>query len=286
MMFDEMKYNEMFAQVKASEGLTRRVTNMKQEKKYRGSRMLGRMALITAVVMLMALTVSASESVQSWFVKFFASINRDGLTPEQVEYIEDNAQTILDSKTQNGWTVELHSAIRDERKAYIIFRVAGPEDVDLSQWKDEAGNLRGQVSFANLGIPAHLSGLEEIFDFDEHVEHGGWGYTWMDDGDGKEYTENLVFHLEARTMHDDREVFGEETVYHFRFQDIIWYWRDMEYEQKLNREKYPGQGTFHYTDEESRKIHRWETLAEGVWEFEISFGQLKFVEGGLLKVCQ
>ena len=278
-MFDENEYLEVFSRVKASENLTRRVMTMKRERKQR--RIFARAALIAAALVLMAVSVAASESVQNWFVHFFAEINRDGLTAEQVEYIEKNTQTILDSQTHNGWTVELHSAIRGEKLVYIIFSIKGPDDVDLSRWMDEAGNLRGQVTFGNSDTPAYLDGLDLFFDFDENVEHGGWGYYWMDDGDGKEYTEILVFHLEPGTMHDGLEAFGEETVYHFRFQDIIWYWLDMEYMQTLNREKYPGQGSFEYTEEEQRKIHRWETLAEGIWEFEISFGQLEFVEGKL-----
>ena len=258
---------------------------MEPERK-RSRNVFAKVALIAAVLTVMAVTVSASEAVQNWFVRFFAEINRDGLTTGQVEYIEENTQTILDSQTHNGWTVELNSAIRDEKTAYIIFHIEGPENVDLSRWMDEAGNLHGQVLFGNSGMPAYLRGLEKFFDFDENVEHGGWGYHWMDDGDGKEYTENLVFHLEPETMHENLDPFGEDTVYHFRFQDIVWYWMDLEYEQELLNGKYAGQEVTQFTDEENRKRHRWETLAEGVWEFEISFGQLEFVEGELLEIYE
>lgn len=284
-MFDKNEYREMFSLVTASDGLTRRVMTMKNERKQkRSGRSLSRIALAAALIALMAITVGASETVQNWFISFFAGISRDGLTQKQVEYIEENVEPILESQTHNGWTVELHSAIRDERIAYIIFRIEGPENTDLSQWTDEAGNLRGQLLFGNSGMPAYLRGLEAFFDFDEHVEHGAWGYYWMDDGDGKEYTENLVFHLEPETMHDDMDAFGEETVYHFRFQDIIWYWMDLEYEQELLNGKYAGQNVTQYTDEENRKRHRWETLAEGIWEFEISFSQLKYVPGETLEM--
>ena len=111
-MFDEKEYREVFSQVKASEGLTRRVMAMKQERKQ--NRIFTRAALIAAALALMVVTVSASETVQNWFVNFFAAINRTGLTTEQVEYIEENAQAILVSQTHNGWTVELNSAFRDE----------------------------------------------------------------------------------------------------------------------------------------------------------------------------
>ena len=280
-MFDEQEYREVFSQVKASDGLTRRVMNMKREKT-KGRSILARVALVAAVLAVMAVTVSASESVQNWFVNFFAGISRDGLTTEQVECIEENAQIILDSQTHNGWTVELNSAIRGEHTAYIVFRVEGPEDTDLSKWTDEKGNIHGQILFGNSGILPYLREGEAFFDFDENVEHGGWGFSCVDDGDGKEYTANFVFHLSPETMHPDMEAFGEETVYHFQIRDIVWYWMDKEYEQELLREKYNGREVYQYTDEEYLKIHRWETLAEGVWEFEISFGQLKLAEDALL----
>lgn len=280
-MFDKNEYIETFSQVTASGQLTRRVLAMKRENNCRSRYSLARIALIAVILTLMAVTVSASENLQNWFIHFFSGVNREGLSQEQVEYIENNTQIILESQTHNGWTVEMNSAIRDEHTAYIVFRIVGPEDVDLSRWMDEQGNLHGQLLFGNSGSLPWLRNLEEFFDFDENVEHGGWGYYWMDDGDGKAFTANLVFCLTPKTMQDGEAAFGEKTVYHFRFLDIVWYWQDHAYEQNLLREKYNGREVYQYTDEEYRKIHRWETLAEGVWEFEISFGQLKFVEDGL-----
>ena len=61
-MFDENEYLEVFSQVKASENLTRRVMNMKRERKQR--RIFARAALIAAALVLMAVSVAASESVQ------------------------------------------------------------------------------------------------------------------------------------------------------------------------------------------------------------------------------
>ena len=280
-MFNEKDYQELFSRVKASDELTRRVMTMKRERKH--SRVFARAALVAAALALMVVTVSASETVQSWFVNFFTAINREGMTLEKVEYIEENAQSILDSQTHNGWTVELNSAIRDEKNAYIIFHIEGPENLDLSRWTDEEGNPHGQILFGNSGMPAYLRGWEKFFDFKENVKYGSWGYHWMDDGDGKVNTENLVFHLEPETMHEEVDAFGEETIYHFRFEDIVWYWQDLEYEQKLREGKYAGQEVNRFTDEENKRIHRWETLAEGIWEFEISFDQLKFVEGVALE---
>ena len=278
----EKEYREMFSQVKASGDLTRRVMDMKQEPA-KTRNFFARVALIAAVLAVMAVTVSASETVQNWFISFFAGICREGLTTEQVEYIEENTQTILDSQTHNGWTVELHSAIRDEYKAYIVFRIEGPENVDLSKWTNEEGDVRGQVMFGNSCTPLNEMQDNTYFDFHEHIKHGGWGENWLDDGDGLDYTTNLVFHLEPDAPWDNVDPFGADTIYHFRFEDIVWFWTDLEYQQELDEGKYAGQNGHSLTDEEIRRLHLVETLAEGIWEFDISFSQLKYTPGESLE---
>lgn len=278
----EKEYREVFSQVKASDCLTRRVMTMKQEQTKIG-RIPARAALIAALLAVMALTVSASETVQNWFVSFFAGMSSDGLTPEQVEYIQENAQTILDSQTHNGWTVELHSAIRDDTDAYIIFQIKGPEDVDLSKWTNEEGDVHGQVMFGNSCTPLNKKPDDLYFDFHEHMKYGGWGETWQDDGDGIPYTTNLVFHLEPDVPRENVDPFGADTVYHFRFQDIVWFWTDLEYEKELEAVM-KSEGRHRLTDEEIRRSHLVETLAEGTWEFEISFSQLKYVPGETLEM--
>lgn len=280
-MIAKNEYVAMFSQVTASDGLTRRVMTMKQEQKANITRRsLGRIALAAALIALMVLSVSASEEVQNWFISFFADINRGRLTQEQVEYIEENAETMLDSQTHNGWTVEMHSAIRDDTKAYIIFRIEGPENVDLSKWTDEEGMLQGQLMFGNSLIPLNK---EFYFSLGEHLWTGGWGETWQEDGDGLPYTANLVFHLEPDVTKDDKEAFGPETVYHFRFEDIVWFWTDLEYQQE-HEKIMQEEGRHKLTEEEIRRLHLVETLAEGVWEFEISFSQLKYVPGETLEM--
>lgn len=279
-MFDEREYREVFSQVKASDGLTRSVLTMKQEHKANRNRSLYRIALAAALIALMVLTVSASEEVQNWFISFFADINRGQLSQEQVEYIEENAEVILESQTHNGWTVELHSAIRDDTKAYIIFRIQGPEDVDLSKWTNEEGDVHGQVMFGNSLIPLNK---EFYFSLGENLWTGGWGEIWQEDGDGLPYTANMVFHLEPDVTKDDREAFGEETVYHFRFENIVWFWTDLEYEKELEAIM-KAEGRYQLTDEEIKRSHLVETLADGSWEFEISFSQLKYVPGETLEM--
>lgn len=276
-MFDKDTYRDTFSHVTASEETFRRVMNMKYEEKHRNSgRTLPKVALIAALIALMAITVSASETVQNWFIGFFGGLNREGLSQEQVEYIEENTKTILESQTHNGWTVELNSAIRDDNTAYIIFHIEGPENVDLSKWTDEDGEIFGQVMFSNSCTPRTKS---HYFDFHEHIKFGGWGEAWQDDGDGLPYTANLVFHVEPDVPNEELDPFGAETVYHFRFEDIVWFWTDRAYERELEEGKYAGQEFPQFTEEELSRIYCMETLAEGLWEFEISFVQLEYVAG-------
>lgn len=267
-MFDENEYLEVFSQVKASENLTRRVLNMKRENNYRSSRALPRLAVVIAILALMAVTVTASENVQNWFVSFF-KLNQGGqITQEQVEYIEENVQPVHQVQVNDGWSVELHSMLRDDTTAYIIFRIQGPEDLDLSTWKDEDGNTIGQVKFGNS---AGHGQKPDYFNFQDVIRYGAWGEAWLDDGDGLENTVNLMFYVEPSASVEDP--FGPDKLFRFRFLDIVRCWTDLEYEQELRNGKYRGQDGVTYTEEEMRRLYQQETLAEGIWEFEIRFAE-------------
>jgi hypothetical protein len=128
-MFDEREYREVFSQVKASPDTFRRVMTMKNEKKQ--VRRVPRALLIAALIGLLAFSVSATETVQNWFVDFFERWGGQELNQQQVDYLEENQMTILDGQTHDGWTVEMASAISDGTTAYVIFHVTGPENMDL-----------------------------------------------------------------------------------------------------------------------------------------------------------
>ncbi len=93
-MFKE-EYKKTFQQVTASQETYERVMQMTNKK---SRRLVGRTAvkvLLAAVLVLgLAITVSASETIQNWFVSFFADSNRNGLTDSQITYLEDNTQVI------------------------------------------------------------------------------------------------------------------------------------------------------------------------------------------------
>lgn len=273
-MFDKKEYRDMFSQVTASEDTCRRVMTMKNERKQkRGGRSLARIALAAALIALMALSVSAAETVQNWFISFFADKAGNKLSQGQVEYIEENAMPIADSQTQDGWTVELRTAIHDGTTAYIIFHVRGPEDMDLTEWTDDEGNVTGQILFGNSGVPGYMNDETVYFTFPAEIKYGSWGQTWLEDDDGLCNTQNLLVRLNPSMKRSKIDPFGSEAVYRFRFVNIVWHYTDMDYKEELRNGKYAGQNGIQYTDEELARLHRWETLAEGVWEFDITFSE-------------
>lgn len=276
-MFDKKEYREMFSQVTASPDTYRRVMEMKTERKraYAG-RGLARAALVAALVALMALTVSASETVQNWFIGFFADQSQEELSQGQVAYIEENAEVILDSQTIDGWTVELRSAMHDGVYGYVLFHVEGPEDMVLPEWAEKDGNVRGQILFGNGGIPGkgENHGAPTFFEYQEELKYGGYGFRPLEDGDGLRNTADFMVTLNPDMKRSTIDPFGPDAVYRFCFEDIVWTWNDVDYQDELIETKYPGQEFYQFTEEETKRIHLWENLAEGTWEFEIVFSEM------------
>lgn len=273
-MFNEQEYREVFSHVTASPETYRRVLDMAKQKTkpHMGRRTA---ILIAAMIALLTLSVTAfaSEYIQNWFVSFFTERSNAELNQQQVDYIEENTQIIHDVQTCGDWSVELRSAITDGTTGYIVFHVKGPDDVDLTDWTDDQGNIQGQIHFGNGGMPGYLSGLPEYFSLPGDVAYGSWGETWLDDGDGLSCTKYLLITLEPDKIRSAIDPFGSAAVYAFRFENIVWSYTDTEYEAELRNGKYAGQDGVMYTEEELKKINRWDLLAEGVWEFDVTFAQ-------------
>lgn len=277
-MFNKIEYREMFSRVRASEGTRREVMNMTNSENNRsGNGFYGRKlaVLAAAVILLMAVTVTAfaSESVQSWFVGFFAKRGESELTDEQVEYLVDNELTVLDSQTHDGWTVELRAAIQDGTTAYVIFRMVGPEDVNLSQWQDEEGNTWGGFVFGNMLKPEQGESRTELVTWPEDVYIQSWSFNWLNDGDGLPNTRSFVITLEPNMKFAKIDPYGDQAVYQFHMENIIWQAEDLEYRQELLNGKYAGQTNIMFTQEEIERLQYEKLLAEGVWEFSLCFAE-------------
>jgi len=269
-MFDETKYREVFSQVKASETLTRRVMNMKKEKSYGSGCALVRIALVAAVVVLMALTVSASETVQNWFLGFFGERSETELSQGQVEYIEENAQTIQDSQTIDGWTVELRAAISDGTKAYIIIGITAPENVNLEQTVEDG---IAQDWFGPENGSMHGDGMQEIVSWSaKELIIESYRYGLEEDGDGKANTKNLVITMNPNLdWHPDP--FGADVDWYIHIENIVHQVEDAEYRRELMEGEYAGQTDVVFTGEETQRLYKVEVLAEGEWDFTVNFAE-------------
>ena len=275
-MFDKEEYKAAMACVKASPETRMEVLNMtERNNKERHSGIRRAVALAAAVVALMAMAVTAfaAEDIASWFRSYFSRTGKTELSQAQVEYLNENEQIIAQSQTNNGWTVELRSALHDDSTGYIILAVTGPEDVVLPEVCVENDADFGNLTFGNTGMTGHMADLPDILLPPEGVLFSNWGYTWQDDGDGLENTKDLVIHFNPNMEKSTVEPFGNEAVYGIYLKDIVIEYEDKAYRQELMDGKYAGQTDVAFTSEETQRLFCVETISEGVWDFSIVFDQ-------------
>lgn len=225
---------------------------------------LNRMWLVAALIALMLLLVGCVAYTQGWFVDFFANRSETPLTDSQIELIQENEQIINETQTRNGWTVELRSALTDGNKAYLILGIAAPEGIDLIIEPVE-GEYRERISLYQEGFP--VGTLERP----EGVGLLAVTTSWQDDGDGLDNTHNYVIEIEPDLSACTAEPFGPEAEWSIRFDQIVRSYDDEEYKQHLLDTKYKGDYGVMFTHEETQRIHQEEVLAEGDWEFTVTF---------------
>lgn len=223
---------------------------------------LNRMWLIAAIVAMMLLLVGCVAYTQGWFVDFFANRSEMPLTDSQIELIQENEQIINETQTRNGWTVELRSALRDENKAYVILGVTAPEGIDLEPktgdgseyismyYDDQPGNL--------LEVPKGVIALQS-------------GVGLSTDSDDLPNTQNYRIIIQPDLTASTVAPFGPEAQWKLRIGKIVRNFEDTEYKQHLLNTKYKGDYGVMFTHEETQRIHQEEVLAEGPWEFTVTF---------------
>lgn len=247
--------------------------------------------LIAAMIALALLLVGCTVAyVNGWFTNFFASRSDAPLSSEQVEFIQENEQIIMETQSKGGWTVELKSAICDGETAYVIFGVTAPEDIDLegtnltiSPNRDQIipGNSpsmvydhKSRTMFAtSIGIAAGLGNASP----EKNIIWGD-GCDWEADNDGLPNTLNYVFKIGVDKMDPGKEMlledpFASDIEFHFVFQNFIHTWEDPEKRAEIDA-KYAGQD-YMISGDALDGLHRYETLIEETWEFTITFDENK-----------
>lgn len=268
-MFDKQEYIAVFSQVTASEQLRQEVMNMEHKQNKRQPASVRRLTVTAAAVLLlvaMTVTAFASEEISGWFRSFFTGRTDAKLTEHQLSFLENNEQIISQGKTYDGWTVELLSALHDEAAGYLIFRVTAPEGTTL-----EPDASEGNVIFGNFSRKGFYRNRPDLLKASEGVHLGGWGFQWTEDGDGKDNTRNFVIHIAPDEIASQTDPFGPEAEYFVHIENIVRETEDQQIKRQLQLEKDKEKSDPGFTDEELDQIFTEELLAEGVWDFTVSF---------------
>ena len=113
---------------------------------HRSSRRIA--VLIAAVIALMAITATAfaSEYIAGWFKQYFEKQANAPLSPEQIQFVEENEQVIAETQLQNNCTVELKSFMTDGQIALMTIHVTAPEGMNITE--AQIGNWAGHLDHA------------------------------------------------------------------------------------------------------------------------------------------
>lgn len=201
------------------------------------------LAALIALAAAMTVTVFASEEISGWFQQYFVRRSENGLTVEQVAYLDDMEQSLQENQTHQGYDLKLKSVLSDNSTVYVTVGITAPSDVT----KDALANLWGS----------------DIDFYDENRKPcASWTMDVYDDLDGLENTVDLMFLMNPADWNS-----GD--IWTLRIDSLKKMVHNVEYEQELLETKYAGQDNFMFTDEEAAKINQQITLAEGPWEFTI-----------------
>lgn len=237
----------------------------KKEKKRRTSGFVSKVQVAAVMVSLLVVSVSASETVRSWFASYFVRETAVPMSTEQEVYFEENEQNFDQSITVDGVTMELKSAITDGKMAYICLGVTAPETVTLSE-TTIAGYSKDKPTL-----------LTESWATDFLTEQNGnvfLGYSSIEsveDYDGHSNTQNLVIQLLADEENGVSSAFGSDMRWNMHFKNLIAKYVNTSYYDELMNGKYKNLENFFFTEEESKQLYPEVMLAEGDWNFEICF---------------
>ena len=232
-------YQAAFSKVAASGETRRRILNMTQEtKKQRHAGGWGGKLLLAAVLVSL-LTVTASAAVKNWFIPYFEDKTQQPLSQEQVEFVEEHTQNFGACVTQNGWTIELRSAITDGSKGYILLGITAPENVDLGDIPEKA-----KQEYYGPGNDFLIKDPNVVLDCSAYEVQGVLGSittSWQEDGDGKNNTLIYVIDVTPDLEQAQGAPFDAGTQWRIHIKNLV--------------HGFPDQTV----------------LAEGVWDFEFAF---------------
>lgn len=262
----EQEYKDTFSKVTASQETYRRVMHMaKKEKKHGTAGFVSKLQIAAVLVSVLVVSVSASETVRSWFASYFVKDAEVPMSTEQEVYFEENEQNFDQSITVDGVTMELKSAITDGKMAYICLGVTAPETVTLSE-TTIAGYSKEKPTLLTESWATDF-----LTDQNGNVFIGYSSIESVEDYDGRSNTQNLVIKLLDDEQNGVSSAFGSDMRWNMHFKNLIAKYVNTSYHDELMSDKYKNQENFFFTEEESKQLYPEIVLAEGDWNFEICF---------------
>lgn len=247
----------------------------------RTQRTFRRPLLMAAIIALTLFLVGCAFAyVSGLFTDIFAARSDVPLSDGQVEFVEENEQTIMKTQSVNDWTVELKSTLCVGETGYILFGVTAPEEVNLegyfeSQKKDMYAPYITPGNYSmRAGHRAIVIASTGFFDEELNFYWNENGY-WEADSDGSPNTLNYVVELRCEKLYPDKEnllkePFSSDITFQARFFDFT-----LEYEEQAVREsieaKLAQQGDSLIDGEELQGLHKSEVLVDGEWIFDVTF---------------
>lgn len=211
-------------------------------------------AMVVLAMTLMGCTVAYAYA-QGWFTSLYSAQNEQPLSDSQISYLDENEQVLNQVQTQDGWSVELRSAITDGTKGLVILGVTAPEGTDLAPVYGEDGTL--------------ISRLDMVGEWDKPIVYPD-GFeedviTWffMDDGDGKTNTENFVIEVQPKPGEGSRNPFDPNVEWKVVLTDVIRITTDVDLLKEISDEL----GQYCYEGD----VNSTEVLLDASWEFTFSF---------------
>ena len=241
-----------------------------------------RIFLIAAIIALIALLMGCTIAyTQGWFVDFFSNRNSESLSDEQIEFIEENEQIIMETQTANGWSVELKSAITDGDTGYILFGVTAPEGINLENNLGRSILDGDFITPGNISLNNHIKRRRTLCRPSNEQASEELNYIWNTpsfweaDYDGLANTLNYMIEIQCQKLYPERECllkdpFGSDITFNVHFIDFTYEYKDPEIQKALD-EKYTGQDNYLIGGEEMKGLHKSDILVEGEWEFNINF---------------
>ena len=254
------------------------VTQLKGEKKILSLR---RPVLIAALIAVLLMLVGCTVGyVSGWFAELFAVRSDIPLSDGQIDFIQENEQVIMETRSGHDWTVELRSTMHDGKTGYILFSITAPEETDLERYfagqqKDinapyiTPGNYSRRASQRAIVIASTgFSDIEKNFYWSEHGH-------WEADNDGIPNTLNYVVEIRCEKLQPNKaqlleDPFGKDITFQARFFDFTLEYEDQEVRESIDAEL-AERGDGIIDGEDLKDLYKTDVLVEGEWIFDVTF---------------